>query len=99
MLASSRFRPLAPLGAGRHGVKAFAGAVASERGRSSALQKRDKAVLPAGVAVDVAFRRLDRPVTRKQLDVAQTAAGAVNVASRRRDEGAPPRMRRAAGKS
>jgi hypothetical protein len=40
----------------------------------------DQPPLRIGVAVDVPFGRLDVLMTRKQLHVAQTASGAMNVA-------------------
>ena len=60
------------------------------------LNVRNQAPLGAGVAVDVALGRFDRPMSREQLDVAQAAAGAVDVAGRHRDEAAPSGVRRAA---
>jgi hypothetical protein len=53
------------------------------------LNVRNQSPLRAGVAVDVALRRLDRTMPREQLHVAQAAAGAVDVAGRHRDEAAP----------
>jgi hypothetical protein len=60
------------------------------------LDVRNQSPLRAGVAVDVALRRLDRTMPREQLYVTQAATGAVDVAGGDRDEAAPPGMRRAA---
>ena len=54
---------------------------------------RNQSPLRVGVAVDVALRRLDRPMPREQLHVAQAAAGAVDVAGGDRDEAAPAGVR------
>src|ERR1700684_938626 len=60
------------------------------------LNVRDQSPLSAGVAVDVAFGRLDRTMPGEQLHITQAAAGAVDVAGGDRDEAAPPGVRRAA---
>jgi hypothetical protein len=44
----------------------------------------------------IPLRGLNRPVTSQQLDIPQTAAGAMDIASRRSDEAAAARMRRTA---
>jgi hypothetical protein len=57
---------------------------------AAASKHPDQSPLPVGIAVDVAFRRLDRGMAGEELHVAQAAAGAMDVAGRRRDESAPP---------
>jgi hypothetical protein len=59
----------------------------------------DQAALSARVAVDVAFSRLDRWAPGEQLDVAQTAAAAVDVSRRGGDEGSSAGVRRASLKA
>ena len=54
------------------------------------------AVLALGVALDVALGGVDRPVPGQQLHVAPAAPGAIYVFGGGGDEGASPRMRRAA---
>jgi len=51
--------------------------------------------LPAGVAVDVTLGGLDGSVASEQLNVAQAAAAAVDVARGGRDEGSSAGVRRA----
>src|SRR5271165_5329776 len=64
--------------------------------RDLSLNVGNQSPLRAGVAVDIALRRLDRTMPREQLDVAQAAAGAVDVAGGEGDEATPAGMRRAA---
>ena len=65
-------------------------------GQRRVSEKTDQLPLRAGVAVDVALGRPDRPVPREQLDVAQAAARAMDVAGGDGDEAAPAGVRRAA---
>jgi hypothetical protein len=58
-------------------------------------QQADQSPLAAGVAIDVALSRLDGSVPGQQLDVAQAAAAAVDVARRGGDEGSSAGVRRA----
>ena len=59
------------------------------------LNVTDELSLAAGVAIDVAFGRFDGSVAREQLDVAQAASGAMDIAGGDRDETPSPGMRRA----
>jgi len=56
-------------------------------------------LLRAGVAVDVAFGRLDRPMPGEKLNVPQTSPGLVDVPRGDGDEAPPTRMRRAGFKA
>ena len=54
------------------------------------LHVRDQSPLRPGVAVDVALGRLDGAMAGEELDVAQAASRAMNVAGGEGDEAAPP---------
>ena len=56
-------------------------------------------LLRAGVAIDVAFGRLDRPMPGEKLNVPQTSPGLVDVPRGDGDEAPPTRMRRAGFKA
>jgi hypothetical protein len=60
------------------------------------LHVTDQPPLRPGVAVDVAFGRLDGAMPREQLHVTQTAARAMDVAGGEGDEAAPAGVRRGA---
>src|SRR5450631_4036394 len=68
-------------------------------GDVSWLDEPDQLPLPASVAVDVAFRRLDRAMSGKELNVAQTATRPVNVSGGDSNEAASTRVRRASFKT
>jgi hypothetical protein len=72
-----------------------AGAVAASGTRTFAywpLYVANQLSLGAGVSVYISLGRLDGPVAREQLDVAQAAAGSMDVARRNSNEAASPGM-------
>ena len=74
-------------------------ALSRPEANARALDVADQFPLRAGIAVNITFGGFDGAMPREQLNVAQAAAGAMDIAGRDRDEAPPPGMRGTAFKS